>query len=156
MVSPALWTPFARCYLRESRGLWAGSLCCPRLMLALGSGAFSEQQQPRSPAHPQSAGIWAEARLRVASHTPPPAGTFIRHKRRVPGDKLIHTGRRALCEGLVDPEAIWGAVVPAGRGPGLPLKVEEAAVAGRPHIWPGITFRLQPPGCPMHAPAWHC
>ena len=144
VVSPALWTPFVRCYLRKPGGLWTGSLCCPRLMPALGSGAFSEQQ-PRSPAHPQSAGIWAGGPLRVASHTPPPAGD-IHPAQKARARRQTHShGPPGFVCGAADPEAIWGAVVPAGRGPGLPLKVEEAAVAGRPHIWPGITFLSHSP-----------
>lgn len=144
MVSLALWTPFVRCYLRKPGGLWTGGLCCPSLMPALGSGAFSEQP-PRSPAHPQSEGIWVGGPLRVASHTPPPAGD-IHPAQKARGRRQTHShGPPGFVCGAADPEAIWGAVVPAGRGPGLPLKVEEAAAAGRPHIWPGITFLSHSP-----------
>lgn len=144
MVSLALWTPFFGCYLRKPGGLWTGGLCCPSLMPALGSGAFSEQP-PRSPAHPQSGGIWVGGPLRVASHTPPPAGDIHpAQKARARRQTHSHWLPGFVC-GAADPEAIWGAVVPAGRGPGLPLKVEEAAAAGRPHIWPGISFLSHSP-----------
>lgn len=97
MVLPALWTPFVRCYLRKPGGPVGREPVLPKADAGSGSGAFSEQQ-PRSPAHPQSAGIWAWRPAPGGFLTPAPCwGHFIRHKGACPATNSFTRAAGLLC-----------------------------------------------------------
>ena len=157
VVSLASWSPVCLALLEKAqeygaRGVWAAR-CWASGSWLWGSPSPAAAPEPCPPPVLREFGREARSGWLPTPH-PPAEDIHPAQKARARRQTHLHGPPGFVCR-AAGPEAIWGAVVPAGRGPGLPLKVGEAAAAGRPHIWPSVAFLPHSPRVSRARPAWH-